>query len=82
MGYKNSVSIYEEKENDIFDDCYNSRQEKKTYLFVSVLWAIYTDDLSRGLVGLVAMLDELFFKASVVFDMGRLIYSTLDATSC
>ena len=61
-------------------DCYNSCLN--TYLLIGVLWTIYTNNLGCCLKLLVAVLNELFFKASVVFDVSGLINSTLNAPSC
>ena len=60
-------------------NCYNSRD---SYLLVGVLRAVNTNDLSGGLVSLIAVLDEFLLEARIVLDVSRLVNSTLDLAGC
>ena len=54
----------------------------KTYLLIGVLRAVNSDNLSSSLVSLVAVLNKLLFEASIVFNVRRLIDSTLNCSCC
>ena len=53
-----------------------------TYLLIGVLRAVNSDNLSSSLVSLVAVLNELLLEASIVFNVRRLIDSTLNCSGC
>ncbi len=49
-----------------------------TYLLISLLGAVDSDDLGSCLVGLIAVLNKLLLEASVVLDVRRLVDSTFN----